>query len=57
MARDRHTDTQTHRKKDRHTDTQTDNPRFSGPERPQYIQSMKMTECKNEVRMYLFLQD
>ena len=29
--------TQTHR--------QTDNPRFSGPERSQYIQSMKMTQC------------
>ena len=40
---DRHTDRQT----DRQTDTQTDNPGISGPRRSQYIQSMKMTECKN----------
>ena len=41
-----HTDTQT----DTHTDTQTDRqPGIFGPERSQYIQSMKMTECKNTV--------
>ena len=49
-----HTNTQTHRRTDTQTDTHTDRhthrqPRFSGPRRSQYIQSMKMTECKNGV--------
>ena len=44
---EKHTDTHTDRHTDTHTHTQTDrHPPFSGPERPQYIQSMKMTECK-----------
>ena len=32
---------------DTHTHRQTDNPGIFGPRRSQYIQSMKMTECKN----------
>ena len=45
---DGQTDGQTNRQTHRHTDTQIDNPGISGPQRLQYIQSMKMTEC-NEI--------
>merc|ERR1712074_226332 len=38
-----HGSTQTHRQTDTHT--QTDTPGISRPQRLQYIQSMKMTEC------------
>ena len=46
-----HTHTTTHRKTDTQTDTQTDNPGIFGPLRSQYIQSMKMTECKKHTLM------
>ena len=46
------TDRQTHRQ----THTQTDNFRFSGPQRSQYVQWMKMNECKNpkQPEIYVF---
>ena len=42
----RHTDRRTHRRTHRQ---RTDNPGISGPRRSQYIQSMKMTECKKKL--------
>ena len=43
-----------HRQTDRQTHTHTQTTRvFSGPKRSQYIQSMKMTECKNVSPAYL----
>ena len=46
---------QTHTHTDTRTHTHTDNPPFSGPRRSQYIQLMKMTECKKRMNFHKFI--